>query len=490
MRNFLSIFTYIAILGALSLTACCKDNGGGVVPPPQPVINTLAIDIESLVFETNEEGEGFVKSVIVTTDAESWDAATAADWLTIEKSGTALNVMAKTVNLSSKPLETVITFTAGNAEPVELPVMQDVTPGIELDEIGYIVYYGNAFRNGTANFLINIFNSETSQGFNIEGLTDFSQYGYSGFEIAEGTYTIAESLESGTMIGGISEISPIGTFVYYMDDDGLLREILVTDGTLTVAREGNGYILTTNFNGVKSEDRSIEVKNIRMRYRGAIEYLAITNDYSNDFLFNDMWSAYSASGTPAYYMDGQDPDSWNGNITAKAEGQYYEFRGGFLEHNMLLRQNELVLDGANSVVSVVNEGVKYNLYTHAFCVSGETIYWVGKDDTFDYVLRYRKDAREIMFGSNVKVEGVDCPVLIGYAAYTEAGEFAGIVSESYDRLTYTLTDTAPAASRQLSLLPEAAARTAGYADKKSVVMQHKVTPSGLKFKSLDIIKRK
>lgn len=83
--------------------------------------NTFSITPASLSYDANEIGD---RTVVITTDAESWDATTDATWLTLAKQDNILNVFASGENTESTPRVANIKITAGDAPEITLVVTQ------------------------------------------------------------------------------------------------------------------------------------------------------------------------------------------------------------------------------------------------------------------------------------------------------------------------------------------------------------------------------
>ena len=83
--------------------------------------NTLSVNQTSLSYDANEIGD---RTVVVTTDAESWDADTNAAWVTLAKQNNTLNVSVSEDNTKPTPRIANIKITAGDAHEVALVVMQ------------------------------------------------------------------------------------------------------------------------------------------------------------------------------------------------------------------------------------------------------------------------------------------------------------------------------------------------------------------------------
>lgn len=83
--------------------------------------NTFSIAPTSLSYDANEIGD---RTVTITTDAESWDATTDADWITLSKQDQILNVFVSAENTATTSRTATITITAGDAPEITLEVTQ------------------------------------------------------------------------------------------------------------------------------------------------------------------------------------------------------------------------------------------------------------------------------------------------------------------------------------------------------------------------------
>jgi hypothetical protein len=94
------------------------------------VPNTLSVNQTSLSYDANEIGD---RTVIVTTDAESWEATTNAAWVTLVKQNNSLNVSVFEDN--TKPISRIanIKITAGDAHEVALVVTQAAVVSLNVD---------------------------------------------------------------------------------------------------------------------------------------------------------------------------------------------------------------------------------------------------------------------------------------------------------------------------------------------------------------------
>lgn len=87
--------------------------------PKEP--NAFSVNPTSLSYDANEIGD---RAVVITTDAESWDATTDAAWITLVKQDNILNVSVSEENTESIARIANIKITAGDAPEMTLVVTQ------------------------------------------------------------------------------------------------------------------------------------------------------------------------------------------------------------------------------------------------------------------------------------------------------------------------------------------------------------------------------
>ncbi|MDR2890218.1 MAG: hypothetical protein LBV18_01215 [Alistipes sp.] len=282
----------LLVLAFFALTASCGDEPGNGQTPA----NTLSVAPTTLDFAAGEEGAEFTKAVTVITDAATWDATVAQDgsWISIEKSGSSLDVTATEVNLTATPRRTTIVITAGDADPVTVTVSQQPTEkqteepieyDIEYDTVSAIIYYGDSAGSGTANFVLKLASSITGDGIDIEGFTKLTENGASDFTIAPGRYTITgatdegapESTAEGTLLSCYN--STIGTV---MNSGDMLTYTAITGGYMDVSVADNGtHTITTDFSGEDYLDDTLLYEHISLRFVGKIDYASLLTDFSN-----------------------------------------------------------------------------------------------------------------------------------------------------------------------------------------------------------------
>lgn len=83
--------------------------------------NTFSVNPTSLSYDANEIGN---RTVVISTDADSWDATTDVAWITLVKQDNILHVFASEENTASTPRIANIKITAGDAPEITLTVTQ------------------------------------------------------------------------------------------------------------------------------------------------------------------------------------------------------------------------------------------------------------------------------------------------------------------------------------------------------------------------------
>ncbi|WP_281324502.1 cellulase family glycosylhydrolase [Flavobacterium sp. IMCC34518] len=121
------------IIGAIlcvaffGLCACSSDSGA---EPVQPAAITLTVDISKIDFVA----KGNVASVIVTTDAKTWDIASSADWVQLSKTsgtkGTSLVSITALENTTTVARTAIVTISSGEAASVQISVSQVAGTGV------------------------------------------------------------------------------------------------------------------------------------------------------------------------------------------------------------------------------------------------------------------------------------------------------------------------------------------------------------------------
>ena len=101
------------LLSALLLIACNKDK-------EVKIIYSLSVNPTSISFAANETT---TKTVAITTDAKSWDASSAATWLSVSKQGNTLQ-LTPTANTQTSERSATVTITAATAPVVTITIAQ------------------------------------------------------------------------------------------------------------------------------------------------------------------------------------------------------------------------------------------------------------------------------------------------------------------------------------------------------------------------------
>ncbi len=408
---------------------------------PEP---RLSIDSEGIEFESDDDTS--IKEVKVTTNVDRWTATTSADWLTLQRhtDGETLLVSVDELNYGDDVRSAEITFSAEGVDPVVLPVEQLVSIPImqDCDVLGYLMYYGNAFRNGNAQFMFNFFNSRTNVGLNVTGFSPLPDDGYDGFTMPVGTYVINETCEVGTMLPGITRLSPFGTWIY--ENDGTaITEIIITGGTLEISLDGDTYTVDTDFSGYERANPDNTMDKLRMRYRGPVDpFTTDLRDYSSDIYAKDLPGSYSARGTANYNETNPGPGSWTGTIAPVSDSKdRFTFSGGYLDHWCYLENSELYLDGNTSIVKSKVDEVDVDVYVRAFVVVDGRLFWVYRNDGeegehgYDYPIRNAGGGRLTFRNRMESEDGRQHDVMIGAVGIDAQGEIY-VMSECYKDLEY------------------------------------------------------
>lgn len=124
-KLFISVQNYTNTLDARTATVTIMTDGAQSVDvtilQEAKIPNAFSINPVSLSYDANEIGD---KTVVITTDAESWDATTDAAWITLMKQDDILNVFVSEENTASTPRVANISITAGDAPKIILEVTQ------------------------------------------------------------------------------------------------------------------------------------------------------------------------------------------------------------------------------------------------------------------------------------------------------------------------------------------------------------------------------
>jgi len=105
----------------------------------------LVLLLSALLFAANETG---TKTATITTDVSSWNATTAASWITIGKQGTTLQIT-PTANTGTSERTATVTVTAETANPVMVSVTQDGVNTTRLQGIKLRYIQGGTFTMGS-----------------------------------------------------------------------------------------------------------------------------------------------------------------------------------------------------------------------------------------------------------------------------------------------------------------------------------------------------
>ena len=407
--------------------------------------NTLSIEPASLTFAVDETG---TKSVEITTDAGAgnWDATTTAQWLTIDKDNLTLKITVEDLNYGATNRVASVRVTAGNADAVTLQVMQEPSASpityIEYDTVeGY--YYGNYFKSGTANFILDFYNEESGGmvGVMIEGFSTLPS-SFADFKLDVGTYTIADNYAPKTFFKSDENLDAY-TMIYDFDAGSI---IMITGGTFEVELSGNIYTITTDFTG---EDffTGETVTDLRYKFTGQINWEDESDDGGDDDVdYEDIEdSSYVAEGI----LNTGTPGSFDGYLIQDEYpfGQYYaltNWGGSGSEANpfgtvvwLEYIDGKIIIDGAEPVTG----NATHTGYFRAGYVEAGYIVPFELDEP-PYVVKYDKTNKVLDFTGTYN----GYSVYIGIAAYDDStDEFAGWFNYGlYRNLKLNLTSLEPA----------------------------------------------
>ena len=137
MKKILSL-----LLPALLLSACNKDK-------EVKIIYSLSVNPTSISFAASETT---TKTVAITTDAKSWDASSAATWLSVSKQGNTLQ-LTPTANTQTSERSATVTITAATAPAATITIAQAAgvppDPTRTLQEVKLLYIQGGTFMMGS-----------------------------------------------------------------------------------------------------------------------------------------------------------------------------------------------------------------------------------------------------------------------------------------------------------------------------------------------------
>ncbi|HIW97605.1 MAG TPA: hypothetical protein H9866_03855 [Candidatus Tidjanibacter gallistercoris] len=261
---------------------------------------TVASNANNPRFTTGDYTAGSLeertKRTFVTTDT-----ATAEEGTIFWKGSDAYPIDGGTMNVTSQGGSFILTikFTSGETKfegayegslkfegkATVPPRKVDPNPRPVIGTMG--AYYGKYNDNEatTGMFMFGMFyKGDTETGANVEAL---QLQGYMPLAedndqayLAEGTYTITTSKDNtdafSLVAGGIDvQNGYYGAYEYYTDAQGIITKgYIISEGTMTVTKNGDNYKIVANFKGTRSDQKSIigtELEEINYEYEGALE---------------------------------------------------------------------------------------------------------------------------------------------------------------------------------------------------------------------------
>jgi len=197
--------------------------------------NTLSVNPTSFTFLADETA---TKTATITTNAQNWNATTTAAWLTIEKQENTLLITPVDLNTESSERSANIVVTAGNANPVVIPVTQAVTSTkLNFNDIVNSTYTATGKPlNGTQ------YIAPSSWSGNLYARTDEQYYSiYNWADFSSTSYPLFVDYEDGKLfIDNYHRVGEIGNMnIYYA--------VGYQSGT-TVTRMGSTYKYEVSYN--------------------------------------------------------------------------------------------------------------------------------------------------------------------------------------------------------------------------------------------------
>lgn len=250
------------------------------------------VDMKSTYAEFTVDAENSLFQTFDATPSELPQHTYTGGTVTVSKEGDGYKIVAQVTLDDNRVVEATytgpVTFTdkSGGDTP-EIALTQSVAQ-----------YWGDAYQNGTTNFVL-IFADEAGENyFNIDMLTaKFSDF--ASATIPAGTYPINETYKAGSCtIGGVVEQDnknyAVGTYFMQVTTEGKKFGFL-TSGTVTIAKSDDIYTVTID----GMTDNNL---NFKGKYTGQIP---ITNKTSNSTLTGDYKADLSgvAKGDLIFYGD-------------------------------------------------------------------------------------------------------------------------------------------------------------------------------------------
>ena len=238
-------------------------------------IDKLLITNEDIEFAADNEDEVFVE---VITNVKSWSASASVEWISIDRVSDGFYVTVEPYTDAGKDRIGRITVTAGDANPVNVIVMQYRVGTVPAENItafnscvGY--YFGDVYEIGTALFLLELYNTFDKQtSVFIEGFCTLPS-NFANFSLDEGAYFNVETGDAKTFLAGRpDDESFYGSAVANFSTE---RYLLITGGFFTLSLSNNIYTINTCFTG-KDAHSGVVANDIRMKYTGRITFLDLS----------------------------------------------------------------------------------------------------------------------------------------------------------------------------------------------------------------------
>ena len=270
-------------------------------------------------------------------------------------------------------------------------------------------YYGDILGDGTAFFLLNLYQSSNpSVGLYIRGWCT-KPNSFAGFQLDQGTYTLATSGVKTYVAGATEANGTTGTTLYNLTTN---TYTLITGGSFTVDLSGNTYTISANFTG-KDASTGIANNDIRINFTGSINFV------DNSTITN---STYVATGTPVMTTP-LGPGTWSGRLYL---GQQDTLKWYNITNFSNLNRTVMCDYYDNGIIQIDNYSEVYSDDTHdyyfdlAYIDGGGTLR-IFLDDLKDsgYSVHYNPLTGVLDFTGTVTRNGVTYEALVGIAGYNK-----------------------------------------------------------------------
>lgn len=157
------------------------------------------------------------------------------------------------VTVDGQAIEFIYESRIGTEDPDESETIPPFDEAVDATmNYGFGVYYGDEYSSGTDNYQVLLTNAPFDNDGNITGegyIAVLSFYTKSSdiIDLAEGTYTVSDSNEAGTVEPGFIFMDVFGSYVIKYDKNGKSEKIaLVESGNVKVGHTQTGYTITAN----------------------------------------------------------------------------------------------------------------------------------------------------------------------------------------------------------------------------------------------------